>query len=162
MVQVVGKGAFAQRHVPAHIRHVLQAESGALWCHLGFIVALSQRKRCVQRHHLSSHRPGSNDGAAFPFLYLALFLLLRETDSVGRTVGLWIALVLLYQIVLGVVIGAVVGIAARKLLKFSKRRRLIDRESMVAMYVALSLFVTGGTALAGSDVIFFGDAEERC
>ena len=58
---------------------------------------------------------------------------------------------LLYQIVLGVIIGAVVGIAARKLLKFSKRRRLIDRESMVAMYVALSLFVTGGTALAGSD-----------
>ena len=82
---------------------------------------------------------------------MALFLLLRETESVGRTVGLWIALVLLYQILLGVVIGAVVGIAARKLLKFSKRRRLIDRESMVAMYVALSLFVTGGTALAGSD-----------
>lgn len=35
---VVGKGKYAQEHVPSHIRHVLQAESGC------------------------------NDGAAFPFL----------------------------------------------------------------------------------------------
>lgn len=35
---VVGKGKFAQDHVPSHIRHILQAESGC------------------------------NDGAAFPFL----------------------------------------------------------------------------------------------
>jgi hypothetical protein len=33
-------------------------------------------------------------------------------------------------------------VIARKVLKFSKRRELIDRESMVAMYVALSLLVT--------------------
>ncbi|KAK4051626.1 hypothetical protein OIV83_002766 [Microbotryomycetes sp. JL201] len=118
---VVGKGKFAQEHVPAHIRHILQAESG------------------------------SNDGAAFPFLYLALFLLMREDRSVGKAIGSWIYLVLLYQIVLGVIIGAVVGIIARKLLKFSKRRELIDRESMVAMYVALALLVTGLTTLAGSD-----------
>lgn len=121
---VVGKGKFAQEHVPAHIRHVLQAESG------------------------------SNDGAAFPFLYLALFLLMRDGKSVGDVVGYWVALVLLYQIILGTVIGASVGIlyghhlipslfhfrsfthpssirSARKALKFSKRRKLIDRESMV-------------------------------
>ncbi|KAM0789708.1 hypothetical protein ACM66B_006567 [Microbotryomycetes sp. NB124-2] len=118
---VVGKGKFAQEHVPAHIRHILQAESG------------------------------SNDGAAFPFLYLALFLLMREDRSVGKAIGSWIYLVLLYQIVLGTIIGAVIGIIARKLLKFSKRRELIDRESMVAMYVALALLVTGLTTLAGSD-----------
>ncbi|GAA5939840.1 uncharacterized protein JCM15063_004319 [Sporobolomyces koalae] len=118
---VVGKGKFAQEHVPSHIRHVLQAESGC------------------------------NDGAAFPFLYLALFLLLRGHHSVGESVGYWILLVLLYQILLGIIIGAVVGVVARKMLKFSKRRELIDRESMVAMYVALSLLVTGLTTLAGSD-----------
>lgn len=118
---VVGKGKYAQEHVPSHIRHILQAESGC------------------------------NDGAAFPFLYLALFLLLRGTHSVGESIGYWILLVLLYQIILGIIIGAVVGIVARKLLKFSKRRELIDRESMVAMYVALSLLVTGLTTLAGSD-----------
>ncbi|GAA6013430.1 hypothetical protein JCM10207_008841 [Rhodosporidiobolus poonsookiae] len=118
---VVGKGKYAQEHVPSHIRHILQAESGC------------------------------NDGAAFPFLYLALFLLLRNEHSVGHAIGYWVLLVLLYQIVLGCIIGAVVGIVARKLLKFSKRRELIDRESMVAMYVALALLVTGLTTLAGSD-----------
>ncbi|BGP43663.1 hypothetical protein JCM10449v2_007708 [Rhodotorula kratochvilovae] len=83
--------------------------------------------------------------------YLALFLLLRGEHSVGSAIGYWIVLVLLYQIVLGIIIGAVVGILARKILKFSKRRELIDRESMVAMYVALALLVTGLTTLAGSD-----------
>ncbi|KWU45517.1 Sodium/hydrogen exchanger, partial [Rhodotorula sp. JG-1b] len=118
---VVGKGKYAQEHVPSHIRHILQAESGC------------------------------NDGAAFPFLYLALMLLLRGTHSVGETVGYWILLVLLYQIILGIIIGGLVGVIARKVLKFSKRRELIDRESMVAMYVALSLLVTALTTLAGSD-----------
>ncbi|GAA5973897.1 hypothetical protein JCM11641_001205 [Rhodosporidiobolus odoratus] len=118
---VVGKGKYAQEHVPSHIRHILQAESGC------------------------------NDGAAFPFLYLALFLLLRDHHSVGHAIGYWVLLCLLYQIVLGCIIGAAVGVAARKILKFAKRRELIDRESMVAMYVALALLVTGLTTLAGSD-----------
>lgn len=118
---VVGKGKYAMEHVPSHIRHILQAESG------------------------------SNDGAAFPFLYLALFLFMREDRSIGSTIGNWVTQIILYQIVLGVVIGAGVGIAARKALKFSKRRRLIDRESMIALYISLSLSVTGITTLAGSD-----------
>lgn len=118
---VVGKGKFAQDHVPSHLRHLLQAESGA------------------------------NDGAAFPFLYLALFLLLRDYHTPGEAVGYWFLLVILYQIVLGISIGAVIGIIARKLLKFSKRRKLIDRESMVALYVSLAFLVTGLTTLTGSD-----------
>ena len=118
---VVGKGKFAQKHVPSHIRHLLQAESG------------------------------SNDGAAFPFLYLALFLLYRGDYSIGHAVGMWIVLVVLYQIILGVIIGSLTGIVARKVLKFAKRRALIDRESMVAMYVSLALFTTAVTTLAGSD-----------
>ncbi|KAG0144421.1 hypothetical protein CROQUDRAFT_659971 [Cronartium quercuum f. sp. fusiforme G11] len=118
---VVGKGKFAQKHVPAHLRHLLQAESGC------------------------------NDGAAFPFLYLAMFLALRGDHSIKKVVGEWIILVLLYQILLGVIIGAVIGILARKTLKFCKRRSYIDRESMVAMYVALALLTTGVTTLAGSD-----------
>jgi NhaP-type Na+/H+ or K+/H+ antiporter len=49
------------------------------------------------------------------------------------------------------VIGVAIGILARKTLKFCKRRSMIDKESMVAMYVALALLTTGVTALAGSD-----------
>lgn len=63
--------------------------------------------------------------------YIALFLLLREGHSIGHAIGWWFILVLLYQIVLGCLMGALVGVIARKLLKFSKRRELIDRESMV-------------------------------
>lgn len=118
---VVGKGKFAQQHVPSHIRHLLQAESGC------------------------------NDGAAFPFLYLAMFLIFREDHSIGQAIGWWVVLVIMYQILLGVFIGAMTGIVARKVLKFSKRRSLIDRESMVAMYVSLALFTTAVTTLAGSD-----------
>ncbi|PLW39975.1 hypothetical protein PCASD_06824 [Puccinia coronata f. sp. avenae] len=118
---VVGKGKYAQKHVPAHLRHLLQAESGC------------------------------NDGAAFPFLYLAMFLLMREETGVGLVIGKWLLLVVLYQILLGIVIGVAIGILARKTLKFCKRRSMIDKESMVAMYVALALLTTGVTALAGSD-----------
>jgi NhaP-type Na+/H+ or K+/H+ antiporter len=64
--------------------------------------------------------------------YIALFLLLRGHHSVGHAIGYWVLLCLLYQIVLGCFMGALVGLMARKLLKFSKRRELIDRESMVS------------------------------
>jgi len=47
---VVG-GKYADKHVPAHLRHLLAAESGC------------------------------NDGAAFPFLYLALYLTLDNTTA---------------------------------------------------------------------------------
>jgi NhaP-type Na+/H+ or K+/H+ antiporter len=47
---VVG-GKYADKHVPAHIRHLLAAESGC------------------------------NDGAAFPFLYIALYLILDAPNK---------------------------------------------------------------------------------
>jgi len=53
---VVG-GKWADKHVPAHIRHLLAAESGC------------------------------NDGAAFPFLFLPLYLLVDATT--GKAVGHW-------------------------------------------------------------------------
>jgi NhaP-type Na+/H+ or K+/H+ antiporter len=57
LAQAVVGGKFADKHVPAHIRHLLSAESG------------------------------SNDGAAFPFLYIALYLILDS--SPGHAVGEW-------------------------------------------------------------------------
>jgi NhaP-type Na+/H+ or K+/H+ antiporter len=47
---VVG-GKYADKHVPAHLRHLLAAESGC------------------------------NDGAAFPFLYIALYLIIDNTTA---------------------------------------------------------------------------------
>lgn len=47
--------------------------------------------------------------------------------------------------------GVAIGVGARKLMKLSKRRRWIDRESMIAMYVALALLASMCTTLAGLD-----------
>ncbi|WVQ85812.1 hypothetical protein IAT38_007980 [Cryptococcus sp. DSM 104549] len=119
LAQAVVGGKFADQHVPAHIRHLLSAESG------------------------------SNDGAAFPFLYIALYLLLDS--SPGHAVGEWFYMTWLYEIVLGIIIGALLGFAARKFMKFAERKRLIDRQSYVAQYVSLAVLSIGITSLLGSD-----------
>jgi sodium/hydrogen antiporter len=51
-------GKYADKHVPAHLRHLLAAESA------------------------------SNDGAAYPFLYFALYLTLDHTT--GEAIKDWI------------------------------------------------------------------------
>ena len=53
---VVG-GKYAEKHVPAHIRHLLAAECGC------------------------------NDGAAFPFLFISLYLI--TSDNVGDAIAQW-------------------------------------------------------------------------
>ncbi|KAF6754944.1 Sodium/hydrogen exchanger family-domain-containing protein [Ephemerocybe angulata] len=116
---VIG-GKWADKHVPAHIRHLLAAESGC------------------------------NDGAAFPFLFLALYLLLDHPNT-GVAIRDWFLLLWLYQVVLGVVVGAAIGLAFRYLMKFCERMDLIDRHSYVAQYVSMALFTIGVCTLLGSD-----------
>ncbi|KAG9002488.1 hypothetical protein FRB94_003848 [Tulasnella sp. JGI-2019a] len=115
---VVG-GKYANKHVPAHLRHLLAAESGC------------------------------NDGAAFPFLYIALYLTLNS--SPGHAVGEWFYSTWLYEILLGIVFGSLLGYGFRHLMKFSERKALIDRTSYVAQYISLALLAIGATTLLGSD-----------
>ncbi|KAI0927053.1 hypothetical protein AcV5_007692 [Taiwanofungus camphoratus] len=115
---VVG-GKYADKHVPAHLRHLLAAESAC------------------------------NDGAAFPFLFLALYLI--TAPSVGRAIYEWFVYLWLYQVILGIVLGAVLGFAFRHLMKFCERKDLIDRQSYVAQYVSLALLTIGANTLLGSD-----------
>ncbi|TFK52645.1 hypothetical protein OE88DRAFT_1658020 [Heliocybe sulcata] len=115
---VVG-GKYADKHVPAHLRHLLAAESGC------------------------------NDGAAFPFLYIALYLVLDK--STGRAISDWFLLLWLYQVILGIVLGAIIGIAFRHLMKFCERKDLIDRQSYVAQYVSLAILTIGICTMLGSD-----------
>ncbi|KAF7304120.1 Na+ H+ exchanger 1 [Mycena indigotica] len=112
-------GKYADKHVPAHIRHLLAAESGC------------------------------NDGAAFPFLYIALYLLLDRTPR--EAVKDWFLKLWLYQVLLGILIGALLGFGFRYLMRFSERHGLIDRHSYVAQYVSLALLTIGLTTLLGSD-----------
>ncbi|ORX53493.1 hypothetical protein DM01DRAFT_1336032 [Hesseltinella vesiculosa] len=73
----VVKGRFAEKHVPAHIRNALSAESGA------------------------------NDGMGFPFLFLALFLINEPSvgEAVGKWVYLTCLFQILLSCVIGAVVG---------------------------------------------------------
>ncbi|PFH48596.1 hypothetical protein AMATHDRAFT_5627 [Amanita thiersii Skay4041] len=115
---VVG-GKWADKHVPAHLRHLLAAESGC------------------------------NDGAAFPFLFIALYLILD--GNVGAAIRDWFLLLWLYQVIFGIVVGALLGFGFRYLMKFCQRHDLIDRHSYVAQYVSLAMLTIGVCTLLGSD-----------
>ncbi|KAG7091677.1 hypothetical protein E1B28_010697 [Marasmius oreades] len=119
LAQAVVGGKYASKHVPAHIRNLLAAESGC------------------------------NDGAAFPFLYVALYLILdRNTGSAVRD---WLLILWLYQVIMGVAIGATIGFTSRCLMKYCQRRELIDRQSYVAQYISMALFTIGVCTLLGTD-----------
>ncbi|KAF9523393.1 Sodium/hydrogen exchanger family-domain-containing protein [Crepidotus variabilis] len=115
---VVG-GKWADKHVPAHLRHLLAAESGC------------------------------NDGAAFPFLFIALYLIVDK--DTGTAIKDWVLILWLYQVLLGSVIGILLGFSFRHLMKFCQRRDLIDRHSYVAQYISLAILSIGVTTLLGSD-----------
>ncbi|KAG0767784.1 hypothetical protein G6F62_000682 [Rhizopus arrhizus] len=115
----VVKGRFAEKHVPCHIRNALSAESGA------------------------------NDGMAFPFLFLSLFLI--SEHNVGTAIGKWVYITCLFQITLSCIIGIVVGYVARIILQWSERNHLIDKPSFLCFAIALALFLMSMTGFSGSD-----------
>lgn len=120
LAQAVVGGPWAEKHVPSHIRYMLQCESGC------------------------------NDGAAFPFLYIAYYLTVNR-GQVGFPVAKWFYQTWAWEICLGTLIGAVIGYVARKLMRFSERYKLVDRESFVAQYLSLALASMGLNVLLGSD-----------
>ncbi|KAI8089555.1 Sodium/hydrogen exchanger family-domain-containing protein [Halteromyces radiatus] len=73
----VVKGRFAEKHVPAHIRNALSAESGA------------------------------NDGMGFPFLFLALFLINEDSvgTAIGKWVYITVLFQIVLSCVIGAVVG---------------------------------------------------------
>ncbi|TIB76393.1 hypothetical protein E3Q22_03557 [Wallemia mellicola] len=113
-------GKFAEQHIPAHIKHIIACESGC------------------------------NDGAAFPFLYIGIYLLLSPMDT-PYAVEEWFLITWLYEVALGIFLGALIGYGARKLMKFCESRNLIDRQSFVAQYVSLTLLCIGIALILGSD-----------
>lgn len=120
-------GRYAEKHVPANVRNIIVAESGA------------------------------NDGLGFPFLYLAIYLLARtgedKTYSVGKEVGRWVYAVVIYQILLSIVFGSLIGYLARKSLKWAESRSYIDKANFFAYGLGLAFFTLGTTGLFGSDDI---------
>ncbi|KAJ1028466.1 hypothetical protein NDA16_001632 [Ustilago loliicola] len=120
-------GRYAEKHVPANVRNIIIAESGA------------------------------NDGLGFPFLYLAIYLLARNGEDAGSSVGIeigrWMYAVVIYQILLSIGFGALIGYLARKSLKWAESRSYIDKANFFAYGLGLAFFTLGTTGLFGSDDI---------
>ncbi|RIA94034.1 Cation/H+ exchanger [Glomus cerebriforme] len=97
-----------------------------------------------------SAESGANDGLGYPFLFLAIYLLQMSS---GSAIGKWFYYIIGYQILLSIVIGFLIGYVARKLLRFAKERKLIDKEIFMTFSIALALFIMGAVSLIGSDDI---------
>ncbi|KAJ6527033.1 Sodium/hydrogen exchanger family-domain-containing protein [Mycena capillaripes] len=112
-------GKYAVTHVPRNLRLLISAESAA------------------------------NDGLAYPFLSISIYLTVEASRRVA--IGKWFLVGWLYQVILGTVLGAVLGRGFSYVMKVSHRRGFIDRESYVAQYLALALFTIGIASTLGSD-----------
>lgn len=115
------------KRVPKHLRDLLSAESGC------------------------------NDGMAFPFVYLALYLIHYRPDA-SKVAYHWICFTILYECVFGAVYGVLVGYAARRAIRYAHERDLIDRESFLVFYFVLALWCAGSGALLGLDDLLVGFA----
>ena len=115
------------KRVPKHLRDLLSAESGC------------------------------NDGMAFPFIYLALYLIQDHQDA-SKVSFHWIVYTILYECVFGAIYGFLIGYVARHGIKFAERHDLIDRESFLVFYFTLALFCAGSGSILGVDDLLVGFA----
>ncbi|KAF1933261.1 uncharacterized protein M421DRAFT_51473 [Didymella exigua CBS 183.55] len=115
------------KRVPKHLRDLLSAESGC------------------------------NDGMAFPFVYLAIYLIRYRPDA-SKVAYHWICFTILYECVFGALYGVIVGYIARRLIRYAHEKDLIDRESFLVFYFVLALWCAGSGALLGLDDLLVGFA----
>ncbi|GKU03797.1 cpa1 family monovalent cation:h+ antiporter [Fusarium langsethiae] len=115
------------KRVPKHLRDLLSAESGC------------------------------NDGMAFPFIYLSLYLIQFKRDAQDVSFH-FVVYVLLYECIFGAVYGFVIGYIARHGIRYAEKRDLIDRESFLVFYFVVALWCAGSGSILGMDDLLVGFA----
>ncbi|TKX22052.1 putative Na(+)/H(+) antiporter [Elsinoe australis] len=115
------------KRVPKHIRDLLSAESGC------------------------------NDGMAFPFVYLGLYLI-KYRPNAGEVFFHWMCYTVLYECLFGAFYGVCVGYIARRAIRYAHEKEWIDRESFLVFYFVLALFCAGSGSLLGLDDLLVGFA----
>ncbi|KAI7858864.1 Sodium/hydrogen exchanger family-domain-containing protein [Circinella umbellata] len=98
--------------------------------------------------HLLAAESGANDGLGFPFLFLAIYLIQLST---GDAILTWTYQIMFYEVTVSIICGAVIGYLARKVLRFSHEKKLVDEESFALYPIMLALFLMGTLGLLGSD-----------
>ena len=106
---------------------------------------------------LLSCESGCNDGMAFPFVYLGLYLI-RDRPDANKVSLHWFCYTILYECIFGAFFGFTVGYIARRLIRMAHERDLIDRESFLVFYFVLALFCAGSGSLLGMDDLLVGFA----
>ncbi|KAA8572540.1 hypothetical protein EYC84_003148 [Monilinia fructicola] len=109
-----------------------------------------------ERSFLSAES-GCNDGMAFPFIYLSLYLIRFHLDAKEVTFD-FLVVTVLYECVFGAVFGFVVGYIGRHGIKYAERHDLVDRESFLVFYFVLALFCAGSGSILGVDDLLVGFA----
>lgn len=115
------------KRVPKHLRDLLSAESGC------------------------------NDGMAFPFIYLAVYII-RYKGHPNEVSLHWFCYTILYECIFGAIFGVTVGYIARRAVRAAHERDMIDRESFLVFYFVLALFCAGAGSLLGADDLLIGFA----
>jgi sodium/hydrogen antiporter len=115
------------KRVPKHLRDLLSAESGC------------------------------NDGMAFPFIYLALYIIHYRSEPKEVAFN-WIVISVLYECVFGAIYGFTIGFIARHGIKYAETHELVDRESFLVFYFVLALFCAGSGSILGMDDLLIGFA----
>lgn len=115
------------KRVPKHLRDLLSAESGC------------------------------NDGMAFPFVYLAIYII-RYKHEPNHVALHWFCYTILYECIFGAVFGVAIGYIARRAIRYAHDRDLVDRESFLVFYFVLALFCAGSGSLLGMDDLLIGFA----
>lgn len=115
------------KRVPKHLRDLLSAESGC------------------------------NDGMAFPFVYLGLYIIHYKSQP-SQVAFHWIVVSILYECVFGAIYGFIIGYIGRRGIRWAEKNDLVDRESFLVFYFVLALFCAGSGSLLGVDDLLVGFA----
>ncbi|CAN9235930.1 unnamed protein product [Alternaria alternata] len=123
------------------------------------VVGKGKFAKRVPKHlrDLLSCESGCNDGMAFPFVYLAIYLIHYRPDA-NAVAYHWFCYTILYECIFGAFYGVVVGYIARRAIRWAHEKDLIDRESFLVFYFVLALFCAGSGALLGMDDLLVGFA----
>ncbi|KAL2258216.1 hypothetical protein VTK26DRAFT_8569 [Humicola hyalothermophila] len=123
------------------------------------VVGKGKFSKRVPKHlrDLLSAESGCNDGMAFPFVYLSLYLI-HDRQSARDVSFHWIVYTILYECVFGAVYGFIIGYLARHGIKYAEKHELIDRESFLVFYFVLALFCAGSGSILGVDDLLVGFA----
>lgn len=99
---------------------------------------------------LLSGEAGINDGAAYPFVFLAILVLSRPADA---AIVEWLTHTLLWAVLGAVVLGFTIGAAIGRLEHWASSEEFLEQPSVFTITVALTFAVLGATKLVGTDDI---------